>query len=192
MLKMDEAIKKLEAIGFQIVPDKVRISIPQPRENLWAGISYFIGEGAQWLPEYEGIAAWLQDNKERGLLCLGNCGRGKSLICNRVLPVLLNHFCHKVLSCYDAQQMNTDIDDVMRKHIVYIDDIGTEGMSIKFGERRMAFPELVDDAEKKGKLLIVTSNLTTDELKEKYGERTVDRLRGISKLVLFKGKSLRQ
>lgn len=88
--------------------------------------------------------------------------------------------------------MNTDIDDVMKKHIVYIDDIGTEGVSVRYGERRMAFPELVDDAEKKGKLLIVTSNLTTDELKEKYGERTLDRLKAISKLVLFKGKSLRR
>lgn len=191
-MDMKEAIKRLESIGFQLVPDRVKISIPQPKENLWAGIKFFTGESAKWLPEYVEVADWLADNKYRGLLCLGSCGRGKSLICSRILPILLNHYCHKILSCYDAQQMNTNIDDVMKRHIVYIDDVGTEGVSVKYGERRMAFPELVDDAEKKGKLLIATSNLTTDELKEKYGERTIDRLRGISKLVLFKGESLRQ
>ena len=189
---IEEAIRKLEAIGFQLVPDKVSIKIPDSRNNLWAGIRYYTGDTAKWLPEYEEVADWLSDNKERGLLCLGSCGRGKSLICNRVLPILLNHFCGKVLSCYDAQQMNTDIDNVIKKHIIYIDDVGTEGVSIKFGERRMAFSEIVDEAEKKGKLLIVTSNLTTERLKEKYGERTLDRLKGISRLILFKGESLRR
>ena len=189
---IEEAIRKLEAIGFQLVPDKVSIKIPDSRNNLWAGIRYYTGDAAKWLPEYEEVADWLSDNKERGLLCLGSCGRGKSLICNRVLPILLNHFCGKVLSCYDAQQMNTDIDNVIKKHIIYIDDVGTEGVSIKFGERRMAFSEIVDEAEKKGKLLIVTSNLTTEKLKEKYGERTLDRLKGISRLILFKGESLRR
>ena len=44
---------------------------------------------------------------------------------------------------------------------------------------------------KKGKLLILTTNLSIDELREKYGERTVDRLRAITKTVLFTGESLR-
>jgi DNA replication protein len=65
-------------------------------------------------------------------------------------------------------------------------------MSVKYGEKRLAFPELVDEAEKKGKLLIVTTNLSIQELKEKYGERTVDRLRAITTPILFKGESLRK
>ena len=84
-----------------------------------------------------------------------------------------------------------------------MDDIGTENLSVKYGEKRLAFAELTDEAEKKGKLLILTTNLSIDELREKYGERTVDRLRAITKTVLvdrlraitktvlFTGESLR-
>ena len=69
-----------------------------------------------------------------------------------------------------------------------MDDIGTEGQSVIFGERRWAFPEIVDEAEKKGKLLIVTTNLTKDELSGRYGDRTLDRLRAITKPIIFKRK----
>jgi len=88
--------------------------------------------------------------------------------------------------------MNANLDEVKKKHIIYVDDIGTENLSIKYGEKRLAFAELADEAEKKGKLLILTTNLTIDELKEKYGERTIDRLRAITKTILFSGASLRK
>ena len=34
----------------------------------------------EWLPEYEEVAAWMCDNKGKGLLLSGDCGRGKSNI----------------------------------------------------------------------------------------------------------------
>ena len=88
--------------------------------------------------------------------------------------------------------MNAKLDEVKQKHIIYIDDVGTENLSVKYGDKRLAFAELADEAEKKGKLLILTTNLTIDELREKYGERTIDRLRAITKTVLFSGVSLRK
>ena len=88
--------------------------------------------------------------------------------------------------------MNANLEEVKKKHIIYIDDVGTENLSVKYGEKRLAFAELADEAEKKGKLLILTTNLTIDELREKYGERTIDRLRAITKTVLFSGISLRK
>jgi len=144
------------------------------------------------MPEYDEVVRWLSDNDYRGLLCLGNCGLGKTLICGKILPILINHYCKKLISCYDALQMNANIDAVKSKHIVYVDDIGTESLSVKYGEKRLAFAELVDEAEKRGKLLIITTNLSTDEIREKYGERTLDRLKGITKTVLFTGQSFRK
>ena len=187
-----QIIKNLEDIGFTIEPDRVYIKISDARNHLWGGIKYFTGEDARWLPEYEQVAEWLSDNQGRGLLCLGNCGRGKSLICGKIMPILLNGYCKLLISCYNAQQMNADMDQVINKHLVYIDDIGTEGISIKFGERRMAFSELVDEAEKRGALLLLTTNLSIGELREKYGERTIDRLKAITKMVKFVGESLRK
>ena len=88
--------------------------------------------------------------------------------------------------------MNADIDAVKTKHIIYIDDVGTENLSVKFGEKRLAFCEIVDEAEKRGKLLIITTNLSLDEISQKYGERTMDRLVSITTRVKFIGKSLRK
>lgn len=182
----------LRDTGFNPVPSTVRIAIPDARNVLMRGLRYFTGDAAQWLPEYEEIAQWLTDNKGRGLLCYGNCGRGKTLICWRIIPLLLHHYCRKVVACYDAQQMNAGLDAVKQHHIIYVDDVGTEGVSVKYGERRLAFFELADDAEKHGKLLIITTNFSLEEISQKYGERTMDRMVAISKLVKFSGESLRK
>lgn len=191
-INFQQTIERLKDTGFSPIPNVVKVTVPDAKRVLWAGIRYFTGESARWLPEYEEVAGWLASNEGRGLLCFGNCGRGKTLICGKILPLVLNNYCRKVVSCYDAQQMNADLDAVKQKHIIYVDDIGTENLSVKYGEKRLAFAELADEAEKKGKLLILTTNLTIDELREKYGERTIDRLRAITKTVLFSGESLRK
>lgn len=173
-------------------PDYVYVGIPDAKKMLMKGIQFFTDNKGVWLPEYDAIADWLEGNNGRGLFCIGSVGRGKTLICTKVIPTLLNWYHRKVVSIYDAQQMNANIDDVLSKHIVCIDDLGTENESVKYGERRMAFAELADTAEKKGKLLIITTNMSLNELREKYSERVVDRLRAITKAVLFDGKSLRE
>lgn len=54
------------------------------------------------------------------------------------------------------------------------------------------FPEIVDRAEQKENILIITTNLQPDLIEKKYGIRTRDRLRAICTPVLFKGESLRK
>ena len=192
MVDFKSALSVLADVGFNPVPNAVFISVPDAKAALWKGIQFFTGNAASWQDEYSDVANWLTDNKGRGLLCIGNCGRGKTLLCGRIIPVLLNHYCHKIVSCYDAQQLNANLDAVKQKHIIYVDDRGTEFLSLKYGEKRLSFAELVDEAEKKGKLLIISTNLSLSELQQKYGERTVDRLRAITTPVVFKGDSLRK
>ena len=88
--------------------------------------------------------------------------------------------------------MNSKPDEILSYHIIYIDDIGTENISNIYGNKRIPFMELCDAVEQKGKLLICSTNLTLDELAEKYGERTIDRLRATTKVVPFVGQSLRK
>lgn len=191
-LDFQQTLDRLKDVGFNPNPEHEQIAIPQAREVLWKGIKYFTGETAKWLPEYEKIAEWLTDNKGRGLLCVGNCGRGKTVICGKILPILLHCYKKKILSMYDAIQMNKEFEEMKKKRLVMIDDLGIESEAVDYGERRMVFPELADIAEKQGNFLVVTTNLSLDELTEKYGERTIDRLRSITKVVFFKGKSLRK
>lgn len=148
-----QTIEKLRDTGFSPVPNTVEISIPDAKKVLWAGIKYFTGDNARWLPEYEEVSGWLAGNEGRGLLCFGNCGRGKTLICGKILPLLLNHYCGKVVSCYDSQQMNAELDAVKQKHIIYVDDIGTENLSVKYGEKGLHSLSLRTRQRRRGNFL---------------------------------------
>lgn len=191
-INYENVLQDLRGIGFCPIPEKVQICIPNAKDVLWQGIRHFTGGNARWLPEYDEVAAWMSTNQGRGLLCLGSCGRGKSLICAKILPVLLNFYNRRIMPVFDAQEMNRIPDEVIKNKLMVIDDLGTENVSVKYGERRMVFPELCDAAEKQGKMIVVTTNLSLSELRDKYGERTIDRLRAVAKPVLFSGESLRK
>lgn len=184
----------LQGTGFSGSPKKVSIHIDNAKLLLCNGLKYYCGEGAVWQPEYEDVAEWLTDNKGRGLWLCGECGRGKTLIGAKILPVLFNfyHYPKKTITLYDAKDMNNMYNDIVKQHIIYIDDVGKESVAVNYGNRNLRFPDIVDEAEKKGKLLMFSTNLSQEKMVEKYGERTVDRLRAITKKIVFRGKSLRK
>lgn len=181
--------------GMKLPTEKVYFNIPDARNILQAGMQYFIGlekKKAIWLPAYEQVAEWLLNNEGKGLFLFGTCGQGKSILCRYVLPAILLKYAGKVVSVFDIQDMNRDVDQVLSKHIISLDDIGTEELSIKYGERRMAFAEIMDAAEKHGKLVIVSTNLNEAELRERYGDRVLDRIKSVTTRVKFVGESLRR
>lgn len=187
-----DLIERLKDTGYPEEPDRVVIKIPNAEQRLRGGLNYFTQGKAEWCEEnYRPIVDWMEDNKGKGLLLAGGCGLGKSLIGMRILPLLINDTCKKIVNIYKAQDLNSKPDDVINKHIIYIDDIGTEGTSNIFGNKRVPFCELCDAVEQQGKLLMCSTNLTVDELTEKYGVRTVDRLRATTKYVPLMGDSLR-
>ena len=180
--------------GMKIPPERVHIAIPGARDVLFRAISHFLsleGKKAVWLPAYEKVAQWLTDNQGRGLFLYGNCGQGKSLLCRYVIPSILLGYAGKVVSVFDIQDMNAAPDVVLSKHILALDDIGTEEQSVKYGERRMVFAEVMDKAEKEGKLVIISTNLGKNDLEERYGDRIFDRIIATTVRVKFEGKSLR-
>lgn len=193
-------IKRFEDGENMFLSRKVIISIPNAEKRLRGGLDFFVnhysnGEvpHAEWSEQnYRPIVEWMNDNKGRGLLMTGRCGLGKTLIGKHILPLLLQDACRRIVTIVNSQELNTNIDEILTRHIIYIDDIGTEEVSKVYGNVRCTFSELCDAAEQKGKLLIISTNLTASELKEKYGERTLDRLRAITKFVPFIGESLRR
>ena len=70
-------------------PGRTDIRVANAKERMQKGLQHFLGDKAQWLPDYDEIADWLSDNKGRGLLLVGISGLGKSVICQKILPVLL-------------------------------------------------------------------------------------------------------
>ena len=196
MDEVNRILEEMKAHGMKVPNEKVNIAIPNAEKVFKNALSYFIGmengKQAQLLPEYQSVAKWLENNEGRGLFLYGNCGRGKTIIAQYVVPAILLKYCRKVVACYDAQEMNEKLNEVLQRKLLCIDDIGTEDVSVVYGNKRLAFLEVVDAAEKQGKLLIVTSNLNHEQLVEKYGERAMDRIRATTKRILFVGDSLRR
>lgn len=177
--------------GLGQTDDRVYIKTPNARSILARGIKHFVGEKAVWLEEYEKVAEWLEDNKGKGLLCAGSCGRGKTVITQKVLPLIFN-ICHrKIMNVITSTALNERYDEFSKNKIISIDDVGIESVANIYGEKRHFVQEIIDEAERKQKLLVISTNLNEKELIEKYDYRTVDRLRTLTSLVIFQGESLR-
>ena len=146
----------------------------------------------KWLPAYDRIARWLTDNKGRGLLCVGTNRVGKSIICQRVLPAILQQ--RGIVQC-QATDMAPRIDELTRARCVIIDDLGKED-EWYFKNRNNSFYKLCAAAERTGTLLIITTNLSTtpvsdprypDSIENRYGPEVLSRLRSLVLPVLFEG-----
>lgn len=94
------AVERIRTDRYNPNPSKVRFQIPHAKENLQKGLNFFVSK-AQYLPEYDLIAEWLGNNKSKGLICMGNLGRGKTVICTKIIPVLLNHYCRLIVNVVD-------------------------------------------------------------------------------------------
>lgn len=193
-MSFNEIIEEMIRHGLPVPEKAVQVSVPNAKELMQDMLNEIISRENRrmvWIKPYEQVAEWLTDNKGMGLFMYGNCGLGKSLLARYVIPALMLKYNRKVVSVYDTNTMNANIDEVLSKKIVCIDDVGTEDLSVRFGEKRLAFAEVMDNVEKKRCLIIATSNLTIDEILERYGERVLDRIKSTTKRVVFTGKSFR-
>ena len=182
--------------GLDIAQPRPQTSISDARERMREALQRHIGPGYQWLPAYDRIADWLSDNRGRGLLCVGASGTGKTFLCKRILPVILGRADIPFVS---APDMHKNIDTFVKNRIVIIDDLGREPEKV-YGERNLSFLRLCDAAEQNGNILIITTQLSTTpvrdpryptSIQERYGTDVLDRLRAVTRAVLFEGKSLR-
>lgn len=179
---------------------RIQVAVPDARKRLEDGLRYFLGDGCQWLPAYDEIAAWLQDNKGRGLVCVGTPGLGKTVICRQILPVLLQTG-GRTVPCVSGYEMCQRLDELLRERVVVIDDLGKEPVEATVNYvRRRPFYELCNHAERSGSLLIVTTNLSpkpvqdpsfSDSIAHRYGPEVLDRLMAITRGVIFRGESFR-
>jgi len=178
--------------------DFMQIFIKTPKEKMCRGLRYFIGDDAKWLQGYDEIAEWLQDNKRTGLLLYGANGRGKSIMCYHIIPTLIEYYYKstKIFKCRanalrNIVPENNDYYNMLSASILFIDDFGMESITSIYGEKRDVFSDIVDLAEQEKKLLVMSTNLTPDEIKKRYGLRTLDRLLAVVKPICLIGVSMR-
>lgn len=164
-------------------------------------------EQYEHLPEYEAVIDWMTHTDGKGLLLIGDCGRGKSLILNYVLPVLFRmkgrgfravhaqdmykeHPYQQYYGYY--QRPATYLDLLVKAKYPAVDELGVEGQYNDYGEKTEGFNLILNSAERYLRPVFVSTNLTEEELLNRYGERTLDRLMHLCRTVRFKGESLRK
>jgi len=140
------------------------------------------------LHSYDEIIDWLVDTRGRGLMLMGECGLGKSTILNYVIPAIFRTKTNKVLRSIPAKELGAVDRNVVP--FIIIDDLGTESIKNDYGTKIDAVADAISYAEDSSKTLLITTNLSPNSLKERYDERTLDRLRKC-KVVIIKGKSFR-
>ena len=140
------------------------------------------------LDSYDEIIDWLSDTNGRGLMLMGECGLGKSTILNYVIPAIFRTKTNKLLTSTPAKELG-EIERSSASFII-IDDLGTESIKNDYGTKIDAVADAISYAEDSSKTLLITTNLASKALKERYDERTLDRLRKC-KVVVIKGKSFR-
>ncbi|MCR5697729.1 MAG: hypothetical protein K6G73_12220 [Marinilabiliaceae bacterium] len=139
--------------------------------------------------QFADISEWLHHNDGRGLFLYGKCGQGKTLLAKYVIPTCLEIIHTKMSHYYDIVELQENHDALKMAlwyGITIVDDVGVEAAS---SFKDQAFARLIDNAEKNGKIVIATSNFGEDELRNRYGERTLDRIKGNMKRVLFDGEN---
>jgi DNA replication protein DnaC len=141
-------------------------------------------------PATRAVDSWLSDRAARVLLIRGGVGVGKSVAAARAVAMCVdagkrsvswhrpNDFVSAVLHAYDGNAPRLGGD------MVVIDDVGRETKA-DFCEALCAF---IDDYAAS---VLLTTNLTKDQFRDRYDVRLIDRLREVGRAVDVKGASRR-
>ncbi len=173
-----------------------RLQIPDAEQRIKKVMTTFYTTGGikkppQWRTEYGQIIEWCQDSKGKSLLLNGGVGVGKTTIALLVLPELIKDYYGLIVKCYSASELNEREKEVKAKMLLTIDDIGLEGVKNDYGNKSMVLPAIVDRLEREGGLLILTTNLNAQGLKDHYGTRCWDRMQDLFDFITIRGEGMR-
>lgn len=191
-----EIFRQMKVEGSPVPAQRPRIAIPNARQELedaMTAILSSMGEQLEWLPEYDRVADWLADNHSKGLLMFGNCGRGKSLLARYAIPAIIRAFSRRIVCVVDCGSQQVNIDEILRRKLIVLDDVGVEVDRIDYGTRRNIVVEAINKSQDDpSTMLIMSSNLSGDAIRDRYGDRIYDRVKYLCHRIAFNGKSLRK
>jgi len=195
-MEINDALARLKEHKIQVVRSPKRLSFGDRAfcSSLFLEAFKAVDKSIQefkMLPEYEKIVDWMEDNHGKGLMLQGDCGRGKSVIVSGVIPAIFFMRFGIVLHPFHADNIPDAIQQLSKLQTVVVDEVGVEPMANDFGGKYEGFNRIINAAENSLKLVFITTNLSSAQILQRYGERTVERLSRLCKIVKFEGDSLR-
>ena len=146
----------------------------------------------KFTPELEELADWMTDTKGKGLFLTGSVGRGKTNVVTYVIPLIFFHFQRKVVKTVTAEELANRLPELKSKKFIALDELGVESLKNNFGEKYEPVNVLFNLAETESKILFVSTNLDGSQVLERYGIRTLDRIKRLCRIIKFSGESLRK
>lgn len=145
-------------------------------------------------------------DRKCGILLTGLCGNGKTTMVNAVKSVFSwMKACNDLdfdidLNVIDAKRIAARAKDedafykICNLKCLAVDDLGREPSEVlEFGNVLNPICNLIEYRYDRQLFTIISTNLTPDELQNRYGERVYDRMREMfGNVIVFKSKSFRR
>ncbi len=145
---------------------------------------------------------------DKGLLLIGGygCGKTSSLeVFHHIGRYFYNETgdtfmwfrtisCNGLVNEFEGLESPKDKDNFIKKYVggvVYFDDFGTENIASNFGKRNL-MKDILEERYLKKKKCHLTSNLSLEEIAEKYGGRVFDRMQEMFNIIVWEGESFRK
>ena len=150
----------------------------------------------------ETAARWLTEPGKPWLFLSGNCGTGKTTLLRAIHKTLVERgvparaFCSSdfpTLFLNNAEYTDRKLLRGEFCRVLLLDDIGVDQDEIKFyGNIIRPFVKIVESRYNALLPMVVSTNLSGAEMRETYGERTIDRICEMAAAIRYEGKSFRK
>ena len=157
----------------------------------------------------EQVARWLIDtNGKPGLMLMGLCGNGKTTMMRSLARLIeyvteatVGYSKRTVMPMCSAKEIaricaadkeRKDFKDLFRVEMLGIDDLGEEPKEVmSYGMIYTPLIDLICERYNRQLSTIITTNLTKEQLSEKYGTRVYDRFKEMLSIITFTNPSYR-
>ena len=133
----------------------------------------------------------------KGLFIVGTTGLGKTEIIKAVKDNPLNPIAiYSMIDITDFVKKEGEFNLKIGSRIICLDDLGTEQPTVKYyGTEISWFKDFIENYylnEQTFNRLIITTNLTGEQIEERYGKRVRSRMREMFNMIAIKGEDLRK
>lgn len=187
---------------------KVRFNItPDLRDAVERWLNYYADQFLQANPMYDGtllnkgeltkVAAWLANGRKTSLMIMGRTGSGKTIIAKTLARVVaMENPSPNVVAMANlvkyVKREDCLPEFVYENRMLVLDDLGTEPLEIQmYGNRYELFNEILFARYAQHQPTIITTNLNSEGIRERYGDRIFSRIVEMFDKLILNAEDLR-